>query len=367
MPRCVSEARVANDLTGGALIRSWKWPGVAGLIGALALVQLAQVPDARSETLGSLKARMADIQADLDSITARVEDLRTDQETTRRRIAVLDLRIDQLQDDNEQLQQNVIERARALYMGGSSSMLGTLLTAQDFGELSTQIEYASRLSQSNTLLFVRHSRMQAELTAVRDEAERRVEELASVTDSLADEAAQLQDRFRSANDDYKELQQRLAAQARRTRAPSVSTVAPTRPASPPALVHDGMTCPVNGPNSFIDSWGFPRSGGRTHEGTDVMAAAGTPVVAITDGTVTYAGYGSSAGNWIILSGDDGNSYWYMHNQENQVSGGHVSVGQQIATVGNTGNAAGGPTHVHFEYHPGGGDPVNPYPLLTGIC
>jgi murein DD-endopeptidase MepM/ murein hydrolase activator NlpD len=91
-----------------------------------------------------------------------------------------------------------------------------------------------------------------------------------------------------------------------------------------------------------------------------MAAAGTPVVAIVTGTITYAGYGSSAGNWLQLSGDDGNGYWYMHNQVNLVSGGRVSVGQQIATVGNTGNASGGPPHVHFEFHPGGGGPVNPY-------
>jgi peptidoglycan LD-endopeptidase LytH len=128
-----------------------------------------------------------------------------------------------------------------------------------------------------------------------------------------------------------------------------------------------MTCPVAGPNSVIDSWGFPRSGGRTHEGTDIMAAFGTPVVAIVTGTITYAGYGSSAGNWLQLSGDDGNGYWYMHNQENLVSGGRVTVGQQIATVGNTGNASGGPPHVHFEYHPGGGAPVNPYSLLSSIC
>ena len=69
---------------------------------------------------------------------------------------------------------------------------------------------------------------------------------------------------------------------------------------------------------------------------------------------------------IFLSGDDGNQYWYMHNQENLVTGGHVSAGQQIATVGDTGNAVGTP-HLHFEYHPGGGAPVNPYPVVAPIC
>ena len=96
-----------------------------------------------------------------------------------------------------------------------------------------------------------------------------------------------------------------------------------------------------------------------------MADYGTPVVAIVSGTLS-SGTSPTGGNMLFLSGDDGHSYWYLHNQENLITSGHVSVGQQIATVGDTGNAVGIP-HVHFEYHPGGGGPVNPYPLLAGIC
>jgi peptidoglycan LD-endopeptidase LytH len=99
---------------------------------------------------------------------------------------------------------------------------------------------------------------------------------------------------------------------------------------------------------------------------DMMAGYGAPVMAITSGVITLSSYGSSSGNWIILSGSDGNTYWYMHNDQNLVSSGTVTTGQQIATVGDTGNAAGTP-HLHFEYHPGGGAAVNPYPLVASIC
>ncbi|MDQ3752829.1 MAG: M23 family metallopeptidase, partial [Actinomycetota bacterium] len=116
---------------------------------------------------------------------------------------------------------------------------------------------------------------------------------------------------------------------------------------------------------FVDSWGAPRDG-HTHVGVDLLADYGTPVVAIVAGTVTYAGYDGSGGNMIFLSGEDGNDYWYMHNQANLVTAGRVERGEQIATVGDTGNAVGIP-HVHFEYHPGGGAPVNPYPVVAPIC
>ena len=98
----------------------------------------------------------------------------------------------------------------------------------------------------------------------------------------------------------------------------------------------------------------------------MMGAYGTPLVAIVSGTITYAAYDGSGGNMIFLSGDDGNAYWYMHNQENFVTGGHVTAGQSIASLGDTGNAAGTP-HLHFEYHPGGGSAVNPTPLVASLC
>ncbi|MBC7293695.1 MAG: M23 family metallopeptidase, partial [Thermoleophilia bacterium] len=72
--------------------------------------------------------------------------------------------------------------------------------------------------------------------------------------------------------------------------------------------------PVQGPNSFVDTFGAPRSGGRTHQGTDIMTARNTPIVAVVDGVIlrtnpTDSGLG---GITIWLKGDDGNSYYYAH-------------------------------------------------------
>lgn len=125
-----------------------------------------------------------------------------------------------------------------------------------------------------------------------------------------------------------------------------------------------LRCPVQGGASFMNDWGFPRSGGRFHEGNDLFAPRGTPVVAVVSGTATQT-TGRLGGNQVKLVGDDGATYHYTH-LHSFGKAGRVAAGDVIGTVGNTGNAAGGPTHVHFEIHVRG-SAVNPYPLIRPHC
>lgn len=126
----------------------------------------------------------------------------------------------------------------------------------------------------------------------------------------------------------------------------------------------GLQCPVAGMH-FMNDWGFPRSGGRFHEGNDLFAPRGTPAVAVVSGEAVQT-TGSIGGHQVKLLGDDGATYYYTHLDGFGASG-RVSAGQVVGYVGNTGNAAGGPPHVHFEVHPGAGAAVNPYPRLAPVC
>ena len=134
---------------------------------------------------------------------------------------------------------------------------------------------------------------------------------------------------------------------------------------PPAVGADVWVCPVQGPRAFSNDYGAPRGGGASHQGNDILAPLGTPVVANVDGVVTQR-TGAVSGLAYFLAGDDGSRYFGAHLDSFGASG-RVSAGTVIGTVGDTGDAAGGPPHLHFEIHPGGSGYTNPYSTLTRYC
>jgi murein DD-endopeptidase MepM/ murein hydrolase activator NlpD len=126
------------------------------------------------------------------------------------------------------------------------------------------------------------------------------------------------------------------------------------------------TCPVNGkPRNFGNDWGAPREGARFHMGNDIFAARGTPVVAPVAGRVEYRN-GKVGGNAFYLHGVDGVTYYGAHLDTETAPPGNVKAGEQIGTVGNTGNAKGTTPHLHFEVHPND-HAVNPFPTLKRWC
>jgi len=125
----------------------------------------------------------------------------------------------------------------------------------------------------------------------------------------------------------------------------------------------GFVCPVPGA-TFFNDWGFPRSGGRSHAGTDLFAPRGTPVRAPASGLVEVAN-GAIGGKQFRLTTPAGVLFFGSHLDDFGATG-QVRAGDVIGYVGDTGNARGSRPHLHFEVHPSG-TAVNPFPLVHSSC
>ena len=156
---------------------------------------------------------------------------------------------------------------------------------------------------------------------------------------------------------------------------AVGTAAAAAPKVP-----DHIIFPVVGQVSYINDFGAPRPGGA-HQGNDLMSAKRSPAVAAEAGTVKYWTTSRAAGCMLYLYGQSGTIYYYIHLNNDLTlkndnrgkcikgvaytvkNGQRVQAGQQIAYVGDSGDANGGASHLHFEVHPGGGKAVSPYSYL----
>lgn len=172
---------------------------------------------------------------------------------------------------------------------------------------------------------------------------------------------------------------RIVPQPAAPPAPAQETVLAPAPAPQP-VVHPLLTVPVEGVAraAIRDTWGESRAGGaRAHQGTDIIAPAGTRVVAAAAGTVEklYFSHGGGGITLYVRSPDRRWSYYYAHLQgyaPGVAEGAQVAAGALLGYVGDTGNAGLGNYHLHFgmaRMAPADrwwkGEPVNPWPLLAG--
>ncbi|GEM_PF-1116073 len=137
-------------------------------------------------------------------------------------------------------------------------------------------------------------------------------------------------------------------------------------ATPGLLSFPGAVFPVAGKVWYGNDFAVVRPPGVRHGACDVFARKGTPVLAVQSGVVTEIRYRSLGGNSFHLTNERGDYFYYAHLL--RYAGGieegtPVTAGQVIGYVGNTGNAVTTPPHLHFEIHPDGGEPINPFAYL----
>lgn len=362
-------------------------PLLAGLAGALLLVALPTISSAQS--LDAARAERREVQDRLDRAAERLgraED----------RVAAAEARTREAEDGAEvlageiaEVREGVEDQVVSLFKRGTVRDPVTVFLSSDDPQEALLRAQALRhsilgdageveeLGADRRRLAAVRGRLEDERASLERAVAHHDEVLADLEQDL-ERASELEQRLEREEAERRAAERRAREQraaeqrASERRAPREPSSSSSATGSAPSggstdVRSSGRACPVAQPRSFSDTWGAPRSGGRSHRGTDILAPMGTAVHAIVDGTWSIMSPGPSAGNWAILRGRDGNHYWYLHLQSHTVGdGASVSAGQQVATNGDTGNARGTP-HVHFELHPGGGSAINPYPTLRSAC
>lgn len=286
-------------------------------------------------------AELSKLQQELDAAAAEYGRLET-------QLATADAKRRKLESDLKEADKVIKEkaalmqvRAGAIYKkGGVSTYISDLLLAPSPNAFFKRLYYMEVLGRGDTALIDGLQVAQSRADEMRAELADTRARLASVVEQQKDKKVELEAKLKGA---------RSAAKVSKIR------------------TFSAFTLPIGGAQAFANTWGARRSGGRRHKGTDVMAPCGAPVVAVTDGVIGNLHNRGNAGIMAYLTASNGDVFFYAHLKSYAPgiqNGSRVTVGQKIGLNGNTGNARGGPCHVHFEWHKGGGGPVNPYPLLN---
>lgn len=316
----------------------------------------AELEEVRARALEATQA-LADAESRLGTLEQDIADAQAQTEQAQAQIASLQAGVEEL------LVQQYVRPHDELLIGTDltrmtrADAMARIVTHGDVDALDRYRAATSDLDEASARL--------ADLQAQQEEA---VADLQARQGELEAEIARLEELER----------QRRAEEERRRRAAAAAAAAAAADddeeepppddggggSTTPPPSGGGITCPVPG-STFVDTWGAPRGSGRSHEGVDMMAGFGTHIFAPASGNVEFRTV-STGGLSFFLYGDNGDTYFGTHLQGYQGGNRRVSAGEHIGYVGDSGNAAGTP-HLHFEIHPGGGGPVNPYPATAAAC
>jgi murein DD-endopeptidase MepM/ murein hydrolase activator NlpD len=331
----------------------------APLAAAAIVVVLANAPAAGAATDTSIQSQLAAAQRKANQAAARLSAAQTALARIADSVSGLRARAAANRARLDQLESAVVNTAVTQYMEGRAP---ARVGMADIGELARGQAMLQLVTLGSVDAIDAYRAARQDLDASTAALTKRVGQQRGALSALEREQAAAEADLNKLAAQQRALEARAAASRKASAASRVGS-----PSSRPVgvIASGNWICPVQGPHSFSNDWGQPRPGGRTHQGNDILAHRGTPVVASVSG-VASANSNSLGGIAYFLHGSDGNTYYGAH-LEGYGQLGAVQAGTVIGYVGNTGDAAGGPTHLHFEIHPGGGPAVNPYPTLVKYC
>lgn len=367
----------------------------------LALGALPAFAQVTPEDIDQAQRRLDDLKAEMVGLTDRYEAAVSGAALLEAEVNRLTQAVAETGLAVQQSRAKVREQAVEMYMAATTSSMSVVFQAKSPSDMEAGLGYLNEVTVSSGELLRELETRRVELVRQAADLERARADQSAAVAELEELSAALGARLEEAQDTLDALVARRAAEEARRRAaeearrraeeeaqlaaaeqaatttasgPVVSAPQPvtttTVAASPPPPDPGVRFCPVDGVTAFSDTWGAPRSGGRTHQGVDMLAVRGTPAVAIEAGTVARLRSGGLGGITVWLRGDSGDSFYYAHLDgwaPGLSRGERLAGGEVLGFVGTTGNAPASIPHLHFEHHPGGGGAVNPYPLVRSLC
>ena len=370
--------------------------GVALAVILLAVISVGGAQAGTKSDLAHARARLADLekqiaseraqlvkqheliqslQGSLNELAGRIDAAQTTYDQTQNQITTTRQELADAQRRFGQLRSRLDDRARYAYENGPAGDIEFILGSSSLTDLTDRVEFIGRLTQNDADLANevqnRANDLQAErgkleslladetaslneLDVARKALDAKFAEQKSLYDRQASLVADLDSKATEVDDLVAKLEHNLAAEELAAAQAAASGGALPLPNGEGPFTY----CPVQGSHAYGDSFGEPRYAGgyHPHAGVDIFASMGTPVVAPFDGVAEQDPNGLG-GNAVIVRGSLG----WVYNAHLSAYGnsGSVSAGEVVGYVGNTGDAAGGPTHDHFEWHPNV-IPANPY-------
>jgi murein DD-endopeptidase MepM/ murein hydrolase activator NlpD len=349
--------------------------------------------------LGAIREDLASTQLRLNAAADRVEEHEIALEEVEVDLARTREALDRAKARYQRIVDRLNERAVEAYIQGPATSIDFLLGSQTIADLTDRLAYVDALAQSDADLSVRVANLKNRLTVIQGQLEedqarqRRRLDAARVQEEqvlgLFQDVQRLLDRqqglLASAERIYRKRKAAYADFLERQRSAQGSAMGGRvwNGGDLPEPYNDVLTvCPVAQPRAFGDGFGAPRYAGgyHLHKGVDLVAPAGTAILAAFDG-YAYTSANSLGGNVVFVVGQYGRVYNAHLSRYSENSNGRVSAGDVIGYVGDTGDATGLP-HDHFEFHPNAmpgawpasyygysviEDAINPYPLLIQAC
>jgi murein DD-endopeptidase MepM/ murein hydrolase activator NlpD len=342
--------RIAAGVLAAVVLSMLPGPAISSL--ADAPDELKEAKKERAEVRGRVQERLKRLkllQRRTSRIATRISRTENRLVEAERRIARLEIEIEALELRAAEIKAELDERIRTAYMLGGVNVM-YVLTATSAADAASRVSLLSEMNRRGAALAAELQRIEERLSGARAEVVRGRRVMELYRRSLERDRRAMERKMAES----RRLLARLRAHAERIREEIQRLRGPL------------VVCPMGGPHAIADNFGDlrhdPGGGTHIHQGDDIMAASGTPILAPFAG-VASASHSELGGLGVYVHGELG--FVYNAHLSRLGSLGPVEAGDVVGYVGSTGHSTG--PHNHFEWHPENGPAVDPYEYLMFIC